>query len=520
MRKVLVVLLAAIMAFSLTACNSDKPSQSMNTEKPAATGASDAEKDKSYNVVMEIPILGAEPSGLADVEAAINAYVEPKIGVNVTLTPITLQQLASQTNLMISSDDKLDLVCDFASGVGDLVNKEALLPLDDLYEKYGQDIKKSAGITIAGGYLEGKLYAIPSEEKHARSYGFAARKDIVDQLGFHFDKDKVYTTDDLTKLFHAYKEKYGEGYYCVAGTTPTTENYTNMYRYDSLGSTSATGILMGAGLDGDTTVTNLYDTKEYENYAKLMYDWAKAGYYSPDAATNTEAGTVQLQSGYYLGQFQSLETDMAANISRDCGYEMIPISLTGIYAETSMYQVSMWSIPSTCENPEKTFQFLNMLYADNDLDNILTYGLEGKSYEIVQKGEKEGQAVIKYPEGVNAANTPYNMPLHVFGDKITISVFEPTTLDYYKEAEEFNNSITDAQKSITLGYTFNAYPIATQLAAVSSVVQQYSGIVSTGAQNPADVLPEFRKALKDAGIEDIIKENQSQLSQWLTEHKK
>ena len=179
------------------------------------------------------------------------------------------------------------------------------MELDELYVQYGADIEKAEGRAMAGGYYNGKLYAIPSEEKQARSYGFYARKDMVDELGINFDEDKTYTLDDLEKLFAAYKEKYGDGYYCVAGTASNSDFYGYVHEVDNLGSSNSTGILAGGGLDDDLTVQNMYALDSYKEYADTMYAWAQAGYYSPDAATNTDANTVQIQSGYYLGTFNS-----------------------------------------------------------------------------------------------------------------------------------------------------------------------------------------------------------------------
>lgn len=471
--------------------------------------------EEPYEIVMAIPTLGAEPSGLLEVENAINEMVEPELGVNVTLYPISFFDLESQQNLMITSGDKLDLASVMFTGLGNWVNKGAFLELDDLYKEYGADIEKAEGIAIAGGYYDNKLYAIPSEEKMARSYGFYARKDVVEELGFSFDNNEVYTIEDLEKLFAAYKEKNGDGYYCVAGTAANSDWYPYIYAVDALGATPNTGILAGGGLDDDMTVQNMYALDAYSDYADTMYEWAQAGYYSPDAATNTDANTVQIQSGYYLGCFCSTETDMTANLSRDCGYEMQKIDLVAPYSTTTMYQNTMWSIPSTCENPEKTFQFLNYMYGDNSLANILTNGLEGVSYEVIEKGERPGQSVIRYADGIDASNSPWTMPLHVYGDKLNVSVYEPMGLDYYTMAGEFNASISEERISKTLGFVFNASNVATETAAVSSVTNQYSGIIAAGAQDPATVLPEFLAALEDAGINKIIEEKQAQFDEWL-----
>lgn len=310
----------------------------LTTVLSAAAGVSLGAKadEEPYEIVMAIPTLGAEPSGLLDVENAVNEIVEPELGVKVTLYPISFFDLTSQQNLMITSGDKLDLASTIFSSLGSWVDKGAFMELDELYVQYGADIEKAEGRAMAGGYYNGKLYAIPSEEKQARSYGFYARKDMVDELGINFVEDKTYTLDDLEKLFAAYKEKYGDGYYCVAGTASNSDFYGYVHEVDNLGSSNSTGILAGGGLDDDLTVQNMYALDSYKEYADTMYAWAQAGYYSPDAATNTDANTVQIQSGYYLGTFNSTETDMTANLSRDCGYEMAKIELVPAYAETSM----------------------------------------------------------------------------------------------------------------------------------------------------------------------------------------
>lgn len=481
-----------------------------------------AAEEDLYEAVMVIPTLGADPAGLQDVENAVNEITESEIGVHVTLYPIGLSSLNSQQNLMIATGDKLDLMMIFGpiDPLSGYVNSGAVLALDDLYAEYGADIERAEGIAMAGGYLDGKLYAVPSEEKQARSYGFFARTDMLEEMGIEIDEDAYYTIDDLTEIFAKYKETYGDGYYCIAGTGATTDFYSYFNMVDTLGSSSATGVLMGGGLDGDTTITNLYTSDEYAAYAQTMYEWAQAGYFASDASTNTDAGTTQVQSGYYLGGFSTTETDMQANLSRDDGYPVTKINLQAPLSQTTQYQTSMWAINANSENPEKAFQLLNLMYADNSLDQILTYGLEGVSYQVLEKGEKYDQAVIDYADGVDAASTPYNMPLHVYGDKNSISVYTPATLDVYAMTEELNNNIPEDRQSISLGYTFNTVDVASELTAVNAVINQYIGIIATGAQDPANVLPEFTAALESAGIDTLISANQTQFDAWLAENGK
>lgn len=49
------------------------------------------------------------------------------------------------------------------------------------------------------------------------------------------------------------------------------------------------------------TISNMYETDEYANFAQLMYDWAQAGFISKDAATSTEDRNTLLQGRQLFG---------------------------------------------------------------------------------------------------------------------------------------------------------------------------------------------------------------------------
>ena len=55
----------------------------------------------------------------------------------------------------------------------------------------------------------------------------------------------------------------------------------------------------------------------------------------------------------------------------------------------------------------------------------------------------------------------------------------------------------------------------TEIAAVQTVVAQYATSLNCGALDPSKALPEFIAAMKDAGVDTIIAENQRQFDEWL-----
>ena len=527
LKKVMAACLAGIMVMGLAACGSADSGNSMVSDSAAESTAAESSQAETegepYNIVMQVVTIGENPSGLEDVEKAINDIVKEELGVTVTLYPVSVSDLQTQTNLMLTSGEKLDLIFNFGTGVADYVNKGMIIELDELYEKYGGDIRKSQGIAVAGGYYGGKLYGIPSVELSGKNSGFLARTDILEELGFQLEEGKIYTLKELTDLFAKYKEKYGDGYYCLAGLNATSDLFANFYQIDLLGGTTSNGVLMGAGLDGNTKVENLFATEKYAAYAKQTYEWAQAGYISPDAATNTDSPQMQVLGGHYFGTVGNCAGDGPTVFGSASGADITAIPLVESYATTTDFSQLTWSIPSTCENPEKTFQFLNLLYQerdlDKDIDTLLTLGMENVSYKFLERGEGS-RGIITYADGVDASTTPYNMTLGIYGDKLSQPKWSPLTLDYYDEVKAFNDGITEERTSCTLGYIFDASSVASQKAAVDSVVSQYTGLVASGSLHPDKLLPEFLEALEAAGINDVIAENQAQLDAWLAENGK
>ncbi len=522
MKKVISLLICFVLVLSmLTGCGSAKTdgkdenaSGSNSDNKPTESAHTGEDGGDPYEVVMVYPTLGNTPADIQQVEDAVNAISVPEVNVKVKLYPISLFSIATQANLMIANNEKLDLLLIFSplGPVSDFVNKGMLIQLDDLLQQYGADITAAEGKAMAGGYLDNALYAVPSEEKMGRQYGFAFRTDILQKYGYNFGSEPV-AYEQLDEMFSKIKAGEGKDFYMLA-IQPSNSGgatYGAMNMMDTLGASSATGVLMNGGLDS-TTISDLYETEQYKEHVQWMRKWYLAGYIHPDVLTNTEASTALIQSGKYLGQSSSTEADMKFNLSKDCATDMTMVNTTVAYASTGMYQTSMWSIPITCENPDATMKFLNLTYKSQEIINLLKYGIKDTHYVMT-----DDPGIIKYPEGVNATSVGYIQPLGVYGDKSKMYQMEPATSAYFDELKTFNASITDDKASKALGYTFNPVNVKTEKAAIDSVIVQYSSALELGIVDPDEVLPEFIDALKAAGIDKVVSENQKTLEQWLAQ---
>ncbi|MDO8685174.1 MAG: DUF3502 domain-containing protein, partial [Clostridiales bacterium] len=71
-----------------------------------------------------------------------------------------------------------------------------------------------------------------------------------------------------------------------------------------------------------------------------------------------------------------------------------------------------------------------------------------------------------------------------------------------------------------LGFTLDAEPIKTELAAIATVLAKYLTQLNAGIVDVDVELPKLLNALKDAGSEKIVAEKQRQVDAWLVAMKK
>lgn len=152
-------------------------------------------------------------------------------------------------------------------------------------------------------------------------------------------------------------------------------------------------------------------------------------------------------------------------------------------------------------------QFLELLYQNEELANFFSHGIEGEHYE------KVSERIIRYPEGINGENVGYGHIFSMYGDAMLQYQFEPADESFYEDLVHFSK---EAQPLLTLGYSFDTKKVASEIAAVKDVVNEFRPLLESGVLEDVDQAMEvFLLSLKEAGIDRIIVENQRQLDAWL-----
>lgn len=503
-RKTVAAMLAVVMVLSTVGCGS---SEQKKEEKKS---------DEIVEIIWQYPTtMDTNSEGFMNVENALNEMMEKDIGVHVTFEPVGLMEAQNDAILKVSSGEQLDVMLTAFTSIGNVVSKGLVMPLDDLLDEYGEDILKHTATAETCNY-QGEIYGVSPGGMKTSGYGYMIKKKYWDKYNLaektEWTEDKIYTLEEIEQIFEIVKAGEGENFYCDVPWNTTPEPMNNGYiEYDELGGTLASGVLMLNRSFTDLTVYDLFETQEYEDYCKMRYEWAQKGYISPDAAVTTETSDSITAQENYLGVFYWGWPQELITYDETIGCELVCLDTIPNYEKYGGGSVLQWSIPITSANPEKAMEAINYIYKNKKATWLIQFGLEGQDYKVVdEQGEK---VQIEYL-AKDVQSLPYYMPYGFWGDCLEWPAVSPTPINESELKKELDDAVPDERRSPALGYSFNAESVATEIAAVNTVIDQYTPSLNCGALDPEQALPEFIDALKAAGMDTIIAEQQRQLDEW------
>lgn len=452
----------------------------------------------------------------AEVEEAINAYIEPLINAKVSFHIIGWNDWTEKAVNALQSGEKMDVI--FTADWREYMVEATgglLMPLNDLLQEYGKGILETLPSTfIEGTQVNGVSYAVPTNKELCVPEGVVVNVTAAKEIGWDVVENdpSIKSIEDLEPWLAKYKELHPDKYpYLMDGQggrwpdEPWAPDWAGM-------EDNCITMKLARNEDGtaDETIYNLFETKEMEDHIQLMYKWGQAGYISPDAYLTSFDYNGIFGAGDFLCMTLPLKgnnikgTEMyIANHTAD--FEYTEIIMQPKYVSTTHCGGSMLGIPVTCKHPEKAMEFINLMHTDAKLINMMLYGVEGKQWEKTADG---------------FAKVLDNSWYGAHGGAWTIG---NTALQLVTDTEDPNKNAllqefaADALPTPSLGFRFVKDNVVDQVAAVTSVIKEYANPLLCGAMDPADSalgLEALRNALKDAGIDDIIAEAQNQYDAW------
>ena len=489
MKKLFVLFLAALLA--------------MSTAVIAA-----ADDVETIEVAYLLAMNAAEERDL--VQQAINDELDKEgIGVHVDLVCIDFASWGTQLNLMLS-DGSVDLFnCCFMPSVAILADNGSIASLNDLLPKYGQGILDCLGEYIDCATISGEIYGTPKIDAFSTTLLYFMDKGVADEVGI--DPESIVDFETLTEALKKVKAAKPDMTMISNGSGGGYWVFTGI---DFLGTDKALGVLMLDEDENGLTVRNYFTSDLFLEELKYAKEWNKLGFFMKDPLNAQDGAFAYLSNGQSFGT-------MGAYCSEEVGRSVQEKSngraiytaqiMPNAWATTGNVTSMTWCVPELSQHKEAAVKFLNELYTNPVIANLVCNGIEGKHYVVTDAGN------IDFAEGLDAFTTGWPSGMGTFWPNITISrPWAPDPADTYQAWLDTNES---CKKSPALGFSFDAANVADEISACSSVVDQYLNSLMLDIGDTDALYKEFLDALDRAGIDDIIAEKQAQLDAWAAQKK-
>lgn len=395
-------------------------------------------------------------------DSELNKRLEAAVGVKISAAAVDNEQ----KQVILAGNDLTDIVnIREQTDILPMIEGRQILPLNDLIEKYGDNIKnirperlKMAQTLLSDG--SGEAYVLPiyaGREDRAPKVShsiYMTRWDYYKEMGY----PKVETPDDMLELLKQMQENH-----------PVTEDGKPVYGVSFFTSQYSTNDFdkrfhhtFGYHTINDNILWRVSDKNMVFNYTDPTGPfWQAAEYYNkayrmgildPDSLTqnNTDFAT-KVTAGQILSpwlrafarpfEVAQLEKDPGSLI----GFQTIPVE--GVTLWTNVEQAAGWeaffvAIPTNSKNPAKAMQFINYLFS-YDGSRMISSGVEGIHWNYVDgvptlTEEIKALEASRGPEwektGINAEPYPYFLAgvaaLEPHPDGGPVNLFASD--DYYK----------------------------------------------------------------------------------------
>lgn len=396
MRKTCIPLLSAlfVLALLLSACYG-------GNDEPAASGSSgndSASVDGSSAPSQEpvkISINSIDPKFLPDNDVA--QEIAKRTGVTLDLQYV-VGDLTQKLDLWLAGGDYPEIVVMHPKEVGKYIDAGAVIPLEDLIDQYGPNIKKAFGKYY--NLLkspDGHIYELPApyltEETPADwEAPWAVQYDVLKEAGY----PEIKTLDQLFDILKAYYEKHPtiDGKPTIpwsgVGGADHPDWDLNNPAFQAAGRPDHSWFLIDNQNNVTLNILSDYQKRYFQFLNKLyLNDMLDKEFFTMNYdEAEAKAAQGRTLAGNFPAWFlkypeQSLRTQGKAN-RQFANIELLFDENTPDHSNTitPINSNNNWHISKNAKNPARIIQYVNFLLSD-DGQKLINWGIEGKHYDVV-----------------------------------------------------------------------------------------------------------------------------------------
>lgn len=404
-------------------------------------------------------------------------------------------------NILLASNEPLDI---FKGTMAEHQAKGAAMPLDELLDKYGPNIKKlwpdswgkEAWDALKG--QDGKIYAIPEIPVLAGNT-VLLREDWLNKLGLKMPK----TIDELEAVLQAFKDKD------PAGNGQTIPLLTDLSGLNMGLAAGFMDIAYANWLDTDGKVKPPVLNPGYKDFVVKMADWYKKGYIYKESFSSNRDKLIELVKQNRAASAAVWYTTVLGNDS--VLRQNVPEAKYAVAGElqgpkgfvTSTGGVSRggYMISKNAKNPEAAIKYIDWL--QSDIENYLTafFGVKDKHWKYTDPQNK-------IMEGLNRDYIGEYITGGSFAITVQYRKNDPVAAPQFDYMGKYITDMTRVKKPslLSVEYKFDQKAISQKvptLADITRMIDQEVVKFIMGAR-PISEFDKFLQELNKAGLDKWI----------------
>ncbi|MCL4505646.1 MAG: DUF3502 domain-containing protein [Chloroflexi bacterium] len=431
------------------------------------------------------------------VEEAIDKITKEKINAAVKLMVLEFASWNDKITLMNAGGEQYDLVytANWTNDYYKNVSNGQFVALDDLLPSLAPGYWKSMPVsTWAASKVKGKLYGAINQQMFPKTWGFLARKDLVEK--YKLDLNAVNRWPDIEPWLDAVKK--GEN------IIPWS-NQPNLYVQEIF---SAAPIDDGIGWiqvgkdDKTAKAVNYWTTPEYASTWDLGKKWYEAGYMPKEQVKEEVSRPAWAAGKSAIGMNPVTKPHGEFEAQAILKQEIVLKSLSPAILTTAGITATLTGVSRTTNSKEAAAKWLELLNTDKPTYNLLCIGIEGKHWNWKDKAKEVIEQV---------KDTAYNPTTDwMFGNQFNAYYRDERQVGSWDETKKINDSATP---SPTLGFVMDREPVKNEIAAVAAVITEFTNYGPKA--KAASELPKMVDAMNGAGATKVLTEMQKQIDAWL-----
>ncbi|MCD7742422.1 MAG: extracellular solute-binding protein [Ruminococcus sp.] len=242
---------------------------------------------------------------------------------------------------------------------------------------------------------------------------------------------------------------------------------------------------VGVAIDNQKAV-NVFEQDEISEYYNTLNEYAQEGFLEINEESENTAAIKNSRNDLDVGEvIYNTNRGTVEIANEENNYICNPSSAIGVNSNSSNKELSVDAI-------------LNVIFND-EINNIITYGVEGTQYEIC-----DGTVVMNINEQTDAE---YSVDVKLNNPLISMPC-------YYNDGEIINydypSAYENAQYLDGFGFLFDASEIKDTYLSVVNKISEFNPT----SDDIDSYLVEFNQELYDAGMQDVLDEINRQCEEW------